>query len=246
MKTYWLLALSALAGCGTYTAPAAVRLDDGTALIGTTTAAVSGGTFQLSSPNSPLTCSGNYNALDTRPTISIPVSCSDGRYGTAVVTRSHDGLSGSGYVTTSDGQRGVVAFGNNAGSILIQPSVAQSNTGPVFVGSSISSTPAAPAYGSTPTYPNTYSPAYAASSPNYPSTPSHTYVGNCPTPDSYDAAGRRCGGRSAASRPGGYNGYGSWAPTYKSSYRASSGGTTFVRGYYRRNGTYVRSHTRRR
>lgn len=120
------------------------------------------------------------------------------------------------------------------------------NADPVFVRSSISSTPTAPAYGSTPTYPNTYSPAYATSSPNYASTPSRTYVGNCPTPDSYDAAGRRCGGRSAASRPGGYNGYGSWAPTYKSSYRASSGGSTFVRGYYRRNGTYVRSHTRRR
>jgi len=30
------------------------------------------------------------------------------------------------------------------------------------------------------------------------------YPGNCPCPDDRDRAGRRCGGRSAYSRPGGY------------------------------------------
>ncbi|MDQ0998072.1 hypothetical protein QFZ34_003254 [Phyllobacterium ifriqiyense] len=247
LKTCYLPVLLAVAGCGTYTTPAAVKLDDGTALIGTTTAAVSGGTFQLSSPNSSLTCSGNYNALDTRPTISIPVSCSDGRYGAAVVTRTPDGLGGSGYVTTSDGQRGIVAFGNNAGSILTTPTVAQATADASTTASSISSTSTAPVYGTASSkYPTSYSPVYASTSPNYSSTPSRTYASNCPTPDSYDAAGRRCGGRSAASRPGGYDGYSSWAPTFRSSYRASSGRATFVRGYYRKNGTYVRSHTRRR
>ncbi|WP_454850507.1 hypothetical protein [Rhizobium binxianense] len=69
-----------------------------------------------------------------------------------------------------------------------------------------------------------------------------TYTGNCPTPESLDAAGHRCGARSAASRAGGYDGYGSWAntPSY------SSGGTVNVRGYYRKDGTYVRGYTRRR
>ena len=72
------------------------------------------------------------------------------------------------------------------------------------------------------------------------STPA-VYSGNCPTPESVDAAGHRCGGRSAASRPGGYDGY-STAP------RSSvySGGPIQVRGYYRKNGTYVRPHSRRR
>lgn len=32
----------------------------------------------------------------------------------------------------------------------------------------------------------------------------------------------------------------------KSTYTGSSGGSVYVRGYYRKNGTYVRSHTRRR
>ncbi|MGO8054983.1 hypothetical protein [Rhizobium leguminosarum] len=56
-----------------------------------------------------------------------------------------------------------------------------------------------------------------------------------------DAAGRRYGARSAASRPGGYDGYSSWArpaPRY--------GGSVYVRGHYRKNGTNVRNYTRRR
>jgi hypothetical protein len=32
-----------------------------------------------------------------------------------------------------------------------------------------------------------------------------SYPGNCPCPYSTDRAGRRCGGRSAYSRPGGYS-----------------------------------------
>lgn len=65
------------------------------------------------------------------------------------------------------------------------------------------------------------------------------YAGNCPIPASIAADGSRCGARSAASRSGGYDGYGSWAnqPNY---------GTVFVRGYYRKDGTYVRAHWRRR
>lgn len=67
---------------------------------------------------------------------------------------------------------------------------------------------------------------------------SRVYTGNCPTPDSYDAAGRRCGARSAASRPGGYDGYGSWSSG------RSYGGTTYVRGHMR-NGRWVSGYTRR-
>ncbi len=121
MRSVMLLALVGLAGCGSITLPTAARFEDGTALTGTATAAVSGGTFQLSQPGGTLSCNGTYDALDTSPTINIPVTCSDGRYGTAVITRARDGMSGTGSFTTSDGKRGVVAFGNNAGLILADP-----------------------------------------------------------------------------------------------------------------------------
>ncbi len=121
MRSVMLLTLVGLAGCGSITLPTAARFEDGTALTGTATASISGGTFQLSQPGGTLSCNGTYDALDTSPTITIPVTCSDGRYGSAVITRARDGMSGTGSFTTSDGKRGVVAFGNNAGLILAAP-----------------------------------------------------------------------------------------------------------------------------
>ncbi len=142
MRNFWVLTICLCSsGCGTITLPTAAKLDDGTTLTGTATAAVSGGTFQLTQPGGSLSCSGTYNALDTSPTITIPVTCNDGRYGSAVITRARDGMSGSGYVTTSDGKRGVVAFGNNAELVISAPS----------------------SYGTLPTY----SPTTSASSASY-------------------------------------------------------------------------------
>ncbi len=203
--------LGALASCGSFTLPAAVQLPDGTAMIGTTTAAMSGGSFQVATPDRSMTCSGTYDATDMTPTISVPVTCSNGLFGTAVVTRDPSGTSGSGTFKASDGSVGRVAFGNSSGEILATRSGNHASSSSL-VGSGSAS--------------------YRMS---------RSYTGNCPTPDSLDAAGRRCGARSAASRPGGYSGYGSWAsarPTY-------SGGSTYVRGHYR-NGRWVRGHTRRR
>lgn len=94
-----------------------------------------------------------------------------------------------------------------------------------------------------------YKPMYASSAPAPPSPTAYhssptsgAYTGNCLYPDDLDAAGRRCGARSAYSRPGGYE------PTYQPSYSytPTSTGSVQVRGYYRRDGTYVRSHSRRR
>ncbi len=228
-----------LASCGSLTVPAAVKMDSGEALIGTTTAAVSGGTFTVNNPSGSVGCSGTYDALDTRPTLSAPFRCSDGRYGTITVLRSPGGRGGSGTVLLADGGRGPVAFGDQASSVL-QPSLTgtselaslgaaggfgmQPSTG----SSSLASNSSVPV-----TYSTTYLPSYGGVSSG------RVYTGNCPTPESLDAAGRRCGARSAASRPGGYDGYSSWAsPRY-------SGGSTYVRGHYR-NGHYVRGHYRRR
>ncbi len=215
----------ALCSCGSITVPAAVRMSSGEVLTGTTTASVEGGRFQVATPTGTVVCRGNYDAFDTRPTISAPVSCSDGRYGTITVTRAPDGRSGAGSVRLADGTSGSVAFGSEAGDVLTGGGFGQ--------GSYASLYPADTA--------NTYPPAPASPSRYGSYSPSRVYTGNCPTPESIDAAGRRCGARSAASRPGGYDGYGSWART---SY--GGGGSTYVRGYFRKNGTYVRPHYRRR
>lgn len=215
-----LIGVLSLVGCGSVTLPAAVKMADGTALVGTTTASISGGTFQVATADRRITCSGNYDALDTRPTISVPVTCTNGLYGSAVVTRSPDGRSGVGYAAVSDGTTATLAFGNSAGDVL-QP--APTGATPLNVANASA----------------TSWPTPSPSGPPYPTA--RIYTGNCPTPDSLDAAGRRCGARSAASRPGGYDGYGSWASGPSSSY----GGRTYVRGHYR-NGSWVRPHYRRK
>ncbi|TAV44985.1 hypothetical protein [Rhizobium leguminosarum] len=218
-----------LSACGSITLPAAVKMNDGQALIGTATAAVSGGTFQVATPKGDVTCSGNYDALDTRPVISAPVRCSDGRYGTITILRAPDGMSGNGSVMLADGTQGSVAFGGEAASVLSVPAAfppAPSPT-PTLVSADPSPTGLYDAASTTPSYPM--------------GSAGRIYTGNCPTPESLDAAGHRCGARSAASRPGGYDGYSAWAkPSY------SGGGSVHVNGYLRKNGTYVRGYTRRR
>lgn len=218
-----------LAGCGSVTLPAAVKTSDGRSLVGTTTAAMSGGTFSVATADRKLTCSGTYDALDTSPTISVPVTCSDGRYAKAIVTRSPDGRSGYGNAVLSDGTIAVVAFGNRAGDVLA--------TTPMPATATPSGTTAVEA---TPTTTTSGDPVYASTSHGGGGTSSGgSYTGNCPTPDSLDSAGRRCGARSAASRPGGYDGYSaSTMPSYSS-------GSTYVRGHYRK-GRWVSGYYRRR
>jgi hypothetical protein len=90
----------ALAGCA-ITEPVAVvsKGIPGGVMRGTTTASLSGGSFSVS--NGSLTCGGDYNALDSSPTISIPVLCSDGRKGIIIATRDNSGMSGGGHFTLS-------------------------------------------------------------------------------------------------------------------------------------------------
>jgi hypothetical protein len=82
---------------------------------GTTTASLSGGSFSVS--NGSFTCGGDYNALDTSPTISIPVLCSDGRKGIITATRDYSGMSGGGHFTLNDGTIGDFMFGTAAGKL---------------------------------------------------------------------------------------------------------------------------------
>jgi hypothetical protein len=100
----------------------------------------------------------------------------------------------------------------------------------------IASNPFNPADSSSAGYPDSYIPGRTVSPYTYSSS---SGSGRCMTPDDLDAAGRRCGARAASVRPGGLSGYES-TPSYR-----SSGGTTYVRSYTRRDGTRVRGHTRR-
>lgn len=69
--------------------------------------------------------------------------------------------------------------------------------------------------------------------------------GSCDYSWQTDSAGHSCGNRAASVRLGGrLGGTGSYSSI--SSYSGRKSGSTYVRGYTRSNGTYVRSHYRRR
>ncbi len=106
----------ALAGCAV-TEPVAVvsKGIPGGIMRGTTTALLSGGSFSVS--NGSRTCGGDYNDLDTSPTISIPVLCSDRRNGIIIATRDNNGMSGGGHFTLNDGTTGDFMFGGAAAKL---------------------------------------------------------------------------------------------------------------------------------
>ena len=97
-----------VAAC-TVTEPVVVIGKNGEILRGTTTASLSGGSFYVS--DGKLTCGGSYNSMDTSPTISMPVTCSDGRRGIVIVTRDNSGTSGAGTVRLTDGSEATFMFG---------------------------------------------------------------------------------------------------------------------------------------
>lgn len=69
------------------------------------------GTFYVSGHN--VVCQGSYNQLIDSKTISMPVSCSDGRTGIVRATRD-TAFSGSGTVRFSDGYTGDFLYGEAA------------------------------------------------------------------------------------------------------------------------------------
>ncbi len=107
-------AIALLTSCGSVTVPVLVVADSGERLQGTTTASISGGTFEVAGPlgGEKVTCRGDYNALDSSKTIAIPTTCSDGRTGMITATRDSSGMNGSGQVRLTDGTQGEFYFGN--------------------------------------------------------------------------------------------------------------------------------------
>lgn len=238
---FCLLALLALAGCGSYTTSAAVRLTDGQTLVGSTTAAATGGVFSATG-SLGLACRGTYDPFDRSPTITAPVTCNDGRVGIIRVTRTADGLSGGGTVQLSDGSTGVVGFGSLASTVLnIPPPAVASPANSQSRPASLASFPSAPSVG-----------RQELRSPNY---------GACDCPYDRNSNGDLCGASSAYSRPGGYAPAcyaGDPSPSPAIALGCAENGscygdisaatgrpkTVHVGGYYRKNGTYVRGHYR--
>lgn len=98
------------------TVPVAVISGKGDVMRGTSTATMSGGSFQVAGKlkGKAVKCAGTYDSLDTSVTISMPVHCSDGRKGFVIATRQANGLGGSGRVRLTDGTEADFIFGRAA------------------------------------------------------------------------------------------------------------------------------------
>jgi hypothetical protein len=103
----------ALANC-VRTVPVAVITKDGHTLRGENTVSGADGSFTVT--DGKLSCTGTYNALNSSDTITVAVTCNDGRTGIAIATRDTPS-SGGGKVTLSDGTEGTFIFGSAAAKI---------------------------------------------------------------------------------------------------------------------------------
>src|SRR6516225_9421049 len=98
---------ASLAACA-QTVPVAVIGQDGRILRGTNTASLAEGSFAVT--DGRLTCGGSYDPHLHSQTISMPVRCSDGRYGIVRAIRDST-VSGSGTVRLNDGYQADFLFG---------------------------------------------------------------------------------------------------------------------------------------
>jgi hypothetical protein len=106
-----VLAGLALAACSV-TVPVAVVPKSGPVMRGTATGSLGGGSFTVT--DGKLTCSGEYDALDSSPTIQMPTTCSDGRKGLVTATRDSNMTDGRGVVRLQDGFEAQFMFGKYA------------------------------------------------------------------------------------------------------------------------------------
>lgn len=103
----------ALGGCAE-TIPVAVIGARGEVLRGTNSVSLTSGTFSVS--DGKLTCVGSYNPLNESQTLTVTLTCNDGRTGIAIATRD-SATSGGGSVRLSDGETGNFVFGADAAKI---------------------------------------------------------------------------------------------------------------------------------
>ena len=113
MKSLLLVSGVLVLSACTTTVPVAVIGQDGRILKGTSSASLLDGSFTVS--DGKLTCSGSYDPLQDSATISMPVTCSDGRKGIVRAIRDTY-TSGSGTVSLNDGYKAEFLFGKAAAS----------------------------------------------------------------------------------------------------------------------------------
>jgi len=98
-------------GQGDIVLPVSAKMDSGESFKGSTIASHGSGHFSVQSSRRSVKCSGTYDLKDRRPTVILPVKCSDGRTGRAEVTRTPDLMSAWGKVKLSDGSTGRLTVG---------------------------------------------------------------------------------------------------------------------------------------
>jgi hypothetical protein len=121
MRSLLLLWSLLLAGCTTgwmITYPMVGKLSDGSTARGNLWVDVmfGVGTFEWLTVYG-LRCTGDFDALDSRPTITIPVTCNDGQSGTVIATSNTSRVIEASFAGTADarlenGLTGRFIFGN--------------------------------------------------------------------------------------------------------------------------------------
>ncbi|MFS8056757.1 hypothetical protein QD357_28665 [Rhizobium sp. BR 317] len=99
-------------GEGDIVLPVSAKMDSGETFKGSTIASHGNGRFSVQSSRHSVKCSGAYDLKDRRPTVTLPMKCSDGRTGQAEVTRAPDLMSAWGKVKLSDGSAGRLVVGS--------------------------------------------------------------------------------------------------------------------------------------
>lgn len=208
-----VLTAVALTACASGTAPATI--------------AVAVQAFTISAPTPVTSCEGTYARSSNSTTASAPVQCNDGRGGSVDLTTTLDGHPIAGTLRLEDGAEGVVRFTPILGdrhaygevAALTSAPASPVSTPPPAAASATSTAPTAarsapgitpeqradairphlsgPAFNCTTTIPTLKEQMIQESISRYP--------GSCPCPYNRDRAGRRCGGRSAWNRAGGYS-----------------------------------------
>lgn len=107
------LAALALGGCvSEFKFPVSGQMGDGTPMNGQAVAKLNGeGSFFVAEPGG-LRCDGRYDSRNSDPTLIVPVVCTDGTTGEAVITRQMDMMSGTVIARLDDGRTGQFVFGD--------------------------------------------------------------------------------------------------------------------------------------
>lgn len=111
-----LLTIAALAACAPrqYLLPVVGMMQDGSPMQGQIVLDLGGeGRFTVENLDG-FSCSGTYDVYNRNPTIRIPITCSDGRFGDVLATRSANGVSGTATAKLTDGTTGRFVFGEVA------------------------------------------------------------------------------------------------------------------------------------